>query len=148
MANIKNVIIFVIIAVVIFGGYWYFLKPSPEDKATLVSSAGTTAAPAAPSANSPASGAAAQKFLSLLLNVKNIKLEDGIFSDPAFLNLRDSSIVLNPEGNEGRINPFAKLGTDAPPPPEPGLEETAAPEETEEEAPVSDEGAPAAEPEA
>jgi hypothetical protein len=55
----------------------------------------------------------AKDFFALLLNVKNIKLDDAILSDPAFLSLRDSSIVLVPDGNEGRPNPFAKFGNDA-----------------------------------
>ena len=49
----------------------------------------------------------------VLLNVKNIKLDDSIFSDIAFSNLRDSSITLIPDGTEGRPNPFAPIGSDA-----------------------------------
>ena len=54
----------------------------------------------------------AKDFLNLLLNVKNIKLDDSIFADNAFNSLRDSSIVLTPDGNEGRPNPFAPLGSE------------------------------------
>ena len=54
-----------------------------------------------------------QDFLSLLLNVKNIKLDDSIFSDPAFINLHDSSITLTPDAVVGRPNPFAQFGNDA-----------------------------------
>ena len=53
-----------------------------------------------------------QDFLSLLLNVKSIKLDSTIFDDPAFLSLYDSSITLTPDGTEGRVNPFAPLGAD------------------------------------
>lgn len=138
MAKAKNILIFIAIAAVIFGGY-YFLKPDPSEKAALVSTSGAAAAPSAEPDSSSGTSAAASKFLSLLLNVKNIKLEDSIFTDPAFQTLRDSSIVLNPEGNEGRINPFAKLGTDAPVVPESESEpESVVPEDVEEEAPVSD----------
>lgn len=55
----------------------------------------------------------AKNFLSLLLSVKNIKIEDSIFSDPAFVGLRDSSIYLNPDGTEGRPNPFAPVGVES-----------------------------------
>lgn len=55
----------------------------------------------------------AKNFLSLLLSVKNIKIEDSIFSDPAFVGLRDSSILLSPDGTEGRPNPFAPVGVES-----------------------------------
>ncbi len=55
----------------------------------------------------------AKDFLVLLSNVKNIKLDDTIFSDPAFNSLHDSSITLIPDGTEGRPNPFAQFGNDA-----------------------------------
>lgn len=53
-----------------------------------------------------------QEFLPILLNVKGIKLDDSIFYDPAFISLKDSSIVLVQDGNEGRPNPFAPIGYD------------------------------------
>ena len=55
----------------------------------------------------------AKNLLSILLSVKSIKLNDAIFSDTAFINLRDSSILLTPSGDEGRANPFAPVGSDA-----------------------------------
>ena len=60
----------------------------------------------------PTPPAVGEEFLTTLLNIKNIKLEDGIFSDPAFATLKDSTIELVSEGNEGRINPFAPIGVD------------------------------------
>ena len=53
-----------------------------------------------------------QDFLPMLLSVKTIRLDDSIFSDPAFMSLVDGSIELIPEGNEGRPNPFAPLGAE------------------------------------
>ena len=104
--------------------YIFFLKPEPADDATLVSAPNSTAVNAE---TAPVSGAGSQNgaslaagdFLTLLLNVKNIKLEDAIFSDPAFQGLTDSSITLEPDGNEGRPNPFAPLGQDIIPAPVP-----------------------------
>ena len=55
-----------------------------------------------------------QNFVSVLLNIKNIKLDDAIFSDPAFNNLHDQNISLKPDGTEGRPNPFAQFGNDNP----------------------------------
>ena len=54
----------------------------------------------------------AKDFLTLLLSVKNIKLDDAIFFDVAFNSLHDSSITLIPDGTEGRPNPFAQFGND------------------------------------
>lgn len=49
----------------------------------------------------------------MLLNVKKIKLNSSIFSNTAFINLHDSSILLSPSGDEGRLNPFAPIGFEA-----------------------------------
>jgi hypothetical protein len=56
----------------------------------------------------------AQDFLDLLLNIQSIKLDNAIFSDNAFINIskHDTSIILTPDGTEGRPNPFAPLGAD------------------------------------
>src|SRR3989344_7813349 len=117
MPKVKNIIIFVSLAVALFAGYFFFLKPSNEKQATLTSS---TPNPL-PSAGSIPDAAVSQgveagNFLSLLLNVQTIKLNGAIFSSPAFRNLRDSSIELGLDGTEGRPNPFAQLGLEAPAP--------------------------------
>ena len=88
--------------------YVYFLKPSPEED-SLVSSTGLSAIPASPTEGNESPD---KDFLPLLLSVKNIRLNDAIFSDPSFTALTDSSIELLPEGNEGRPNPFAPLGSE------------------------------------
>jgi hypothetical protein len=112
MPTIKNIIIFIVIAAVFVGAYFYFTKGSSTDTASLVSAPVNTFPI---NMNTPApinNSAVAQEFLSSLLNVKNIKLNDAIFTDNAFISLHDSSIVLTPDGNEGRPNPFAPLGND------------------------------------
>jgi predicted permease len=112
--KIKNIIIFTGIAIIFISIYIFFIK-GDEPENNLVSSPGTTSFVGSNTKNTTIldqSPALAQDFLSLLLNVRNIKLDDTIFSDSAFNSLRDSSIVLVPDGNEGRPNPFAPLGTD------------------------------------
>ena len=52
------------------------------------------------------------QFSEQKTTVKNIKLNDAIFSDVTFNSLRDSSITLTPDGNEGRPNPFAQFGNE------------------------------------
>lgn len=113
MAKIKNIIIFVAIGVALVLVYIFFLKPTGEE-ASLVSS--TTAAPGSENMVTNTLGetsVSADEFLTLLLNVKNIGLDISIFSDVAFNSLHDSSVILNPDGNEGRPNPFAQFGNDA-----------------------------------
>ncbi|MEK7071418.1 MAG: hypothetical protein AAB943_00595 [Patescibacteria group bacterium] len=100
---------FVGIALVLTLAYLFFIK-GDEEEAALVSSS-TTAVPENTN-NSNVNSSLAQDFLSLLLNITSLKLDDSIFSDPAFLTLHDSSIILVPDGNEGRPNPFAPIGSD------------------------------------
>jgi hypothetical protein len=122
MPKIKNIIIFIIIAVAFILIYIFFLKPSPPE-ASLVSS-GASALPnidgSSPNVSTSGSDSlATQNFLDLFSSVKNIKLDDAVFADPAFGSLRDSSIILVPDGTEGRPNPFAQF--DAPVPTLPSL---------------------------
>lgn len=109
----KNIIIFVAIAIIFSLIYIFFIKSSSDDATSLVSSgeqpSSTLTDTGAPDPNS----LIAKDFLSLLLNVKTIKLNDSIFSNIAFLSLHDSSIILIPDGTEGRPNPFAPIGIDS-----------------------------------
>ncbi|MSU44708.1 hypothetical protein EXS45_00795 [Candidatus Nomurabacteria bacterium] len=113
MPTIKNIIIFIVIAIIFVLIYVYFIKKD-TDTATLVSSVTPLVTSSGDTLAIEDNSAVAQEFLTLLLSVKSIKLDDAIFSDNAFISLYDSSITLIPDGNEGRINPFAPLGTDNP----------------------------------
>jgi len=109
MPSIKNIIIFIAIGISMVLIYLFFIKGSGEqsnlvpETTTLLS--GTTSLV-------EVDNTFGQDFLALLLSVKNIKLDDSIFSNPAFTSLHDSSILLIPDGNEGRANPFAPIGAD------------------------------------
>jgi len=117
MPKIKNIIIFIAIALVIFLIYLFFTKPSEEEPSlvssetnvTLPNMDGSTPNPSISNTNSEV----AKDFLVIFSNIKNLKLNDAIFSDPAFISLHDSSIVLIPDGTEGRPNPFAPIGNDS-----------------------------------
>ena len=121
MPKIRNIIIFIAIAGVFVLIYIYFIKPpAPTDNLITTtttlpsgSTTGATTSGVASSDTTDATGAVAADFLALLLNVKNIKLDDSIFSNPAFNSLHDSSITLTPDGTEGRPNPFAQFGNDS-----------------------------------
>ncbi len=108
--SIRNIIIFVGLAAVFSSVYILFIK-SPED-ANLVSNSIDTIANTVATMPSGEQNVLAQNFLSLLLNIKNIKLDDSIFSEKAFQSLHDSSIVLIPDASSGRPNPFAQFGSD------------------------------------
>jgi len=110
--KIKNIIIFVTIGLIFVLIYIFFIKePSIDEDTTLVSSTEVNS-PLVSTGTEGASPVIAEDFLALLLNVTNIKLNDSIFSDMAFSSLHDSSIILTPDGNEGRPNPFAPIGSD------------------------------------
>ena len=111
-SKIKNIIIFTVVAVLLILIYIFFIKPEPEEQ-NLVSSSPVTVLPSSDTVNQ--NSLIARDFLSLLLSVKSIKLNDAIFSNGAFINLHDSSILLtSPQpGDEGRLNPFAPIGYDA-----------------------------------
>ena len=116
-SKIKNIILFTAITALLILAYIFFFKKSPVEE-NLVSTNNTGAV-------SPANNAADQTsrttedLLSVLLSARSIKLDDSIFSDSAFLRLKDSSIYLNPPTDEGRPNPFAPIGVDNLAPPTP-----------------------------
>jgi len=115
MPKIKNILIFTSIAAVFALIFFYFIRSSTgPEQSNLVSLPVSTTTDTNVSAGSVpvSSPVVAKDFLTLLLSVKNIKLDDSVLSDPAFSNLHDSSIVLVPDGNEGRPNPFAQFGND------------------------------------
>ncbi len=112
-SKIKNIIIFAVIIIVVIAAYFFFTNKKTPALPSLSGSAG------APIENTPAvsdqnaiDATSGQEFLATLLSIKNITLNDHIFSDPAFKTLNDSTKELVPEGNEGRPNPFAPIGTD------------------------------------
>ncbi len=108
MPTTKNIIIFIAIGAVVVLGYVLFFKKSPEEK-VLVSAP----TPFTQTQTPAPGGAAAKDFLTLLLSVRSIKLDDAIFSNVAFTSLDPShSIILVPDGSEGRPNPFAPFGSD------------------------------------
>lgn len=116
-SKIKNIIIFSGIAFAFILIYIFFIKPS-SDQANLAPLQNTTTLPNI-DGTVPGVGTTntnpliAKDFLVLLSSVKNIKLDDTIFSDQAFNSLHDSSITLIPDGTEGRPNPFAQFGNES-----------------------------------
>ncbi len=113
-SKIKNIILFTIATAFLILAYMFFFKKAP-DQQNLVSTDNTgTVFKSDVVANQTSK--TTEDLLSVLLSVRGIKLDDSIFSDEAFLRLKDSSIFLNPPTDEGRPNPFAPIGTDNPTP--------------------------------
>jgi hypothetical protein len=119
-SKIKNIIIFLIIAAALILAYVFFFKKSPDEANLTFSS--PEVMNLLPNTDISSQGVPVDtEFLSVLLSIKNIRLNDAIFSSIAFTSLRDSSITLDPDGTEGRKNPFAQIGFDAEAPITPNL---------------------------
>ncbi|OIO29590.1 hypothetical protein COX93_03270 [Candidatus Nomurabacteria bacterium CG_4_10_14_0_2_um_filter_30_12] len=110
-SKIKNIIIFTVIGVSLILVYIFFIKKAP-DQGNLISSFSTSGIVPENTGIQDGDSTVSQDFLSVLLGVKNIKLDDSIFSNKSFINLHDSSILLTSPGDEGRVNPFAPIGND------------------------------------
>ena len=111
-SNIKNILIGVAVLLALVAAYFLFIKKAPTQDALTSTSGITTGGDS--TGNAVASSEIGKDFVTFLLSVKSIKLDDAIFSDPAFLSLKDSSILilLIDSGAMGRPNPFAPIGSD------------------------------------
>ncbi|MCU0660620.1 MAG: hypothetical protein MUD00_03375 [Candidatus Pacebacteria bacterium] len=107
--KIKNIIIFVAIFALLVVGYVLFFGNKAETPA-LTSTAGISGSSTATTVTGTSD--VGKEFLATLLNLRTIKLDDSIFSDPAFRSLQDFELALIPEANPGRLNPFLPLGSD------------------------------------
>ena len=115
----KNILIFVALAVIIGISAFYFLRKNPEE-ADLVSTAGTATTPT--SSVGTLDSSTTNSFLTLLLSVRSVSLDDSIFNDRVFNSLRDSTVYIYPDDNNGRLNPFAPIGVEPTPTEESPLE--------------------------
>jgi len=95
LSRYKNILIIGLVIVVAFFGYSFFFTNSSDQ--ALTQSAGNT------------TGTVDNELIALLLELKSLKLDDGIFSDAAFQSLEDFSQNIVPEP-VGRVNPFAPFG--------------------------------------
>ncbi len=107
--KIKNIIIFAGIFILLVVGYVVFFKKDNTQTPALVTTSGVAGSS---TQSTVAGGDVGREFLTTLLNLQNIKLDDSIFTNTAFLNLKDFELTLIQETNPGRTNPFLPLGTD------------------------------------
>lgn len=109
-STIKNILIGVVVVGALALAYFFFIKKAPEEP-NLSSSSGVT--DTSGGTNTSAINAEISKdFISLLLSVRSIKLDDNILSDPSFLSLKDTTITIVQSEPEGRPNPFAPIGAE------------------------------------
>ncbi len=115
--KIKNIIIIIVVAGALIFLYFALFGGGGSENAPLTSSVPAGGLrdfnSALPDLSNSSGLAVGNSFLSLLLSVKSVRLDDSIFSEAAWSSLNDSSVVLNPvSGDEGRSNPFAPIGVD------------------------------------
>jgi hypothetical protein len=111
-SKIKNIIIGVVVIAVLVLVYIFFIKKSSTETG-LTSSSGDSVVAEVPGASSTNAEEVGKDFITVLLSVKSINLDDSIFKDKAFMSLNDSSITLIQVGDEGRPNPFAPIGSES-----------------------------------
>ncbi len=95
----KKIFIILIIIAVALLAFWYLgnnNQPSDSSLSTTVSAPQSTDA---------------KYIYSLLQSMKQVKLDNSIFSNPVFTSLKDNTIMLSPQ-DSGRNNPFAPIGTE------------------------------------
>ncbi len=120
---IKTFLILIVLAGIGYGVYFYFSKQniatpvlntasSPIAPVASTTSQNTSTASNSTSTTTTNPAMSEQDFLTILLSVRKINLNQEIFKEPAFGTLQNSTIQLVPDGNEGRPNPFAPIGID------------------------------------
>ena len=108
----KNIMIFVGIGVIAVLAYVFLFKKEEEANLTTnTNPLSTVTINTVPENNIDSD--LSKDILATLSSVKNITLDDALFSSNAFLSLVDGTVPLDPDGNEGRLNPFAPIGVDS-----------------------------------
>ncbi len=96
MSNLlKNLLIALGLAVILFIGYVLFIKEGDESELSTTSF-------------SQEAELQTQELLATLGELESIDVEGRVFSDPLFVSLKDFRIDLGTQA-DGRVNPFAPL---------------------------------------
>ncbi len=101
MALIKKNMVLIGVLVVVAGLLYYFFMSSGSGE--LLTSSQDSELPVS------------QEILATLGNLRTIKLDNSIFSDPLFISLSDFGVSIPPAA-AGRRNPFAPVGQNGPTP--------------------------------
>lgn len=100
MDIIKNKLLMGALAAVAVVGLGYYLWSSSASS-PLLSSGGEGTSPIS------------QEILVTLGQLRTIRLDPGVFTDPTFVSLSDFGVTIPPQ-NAGRRNPFAPVGAASP----------------------------------
>ncbi len=107
------IILAVVVGIGMLGYKFLFKKDAPVSSDTgLATTAGVSTDPAVTATADASVTTSSNQFLSLLLDVQSIKLDDTLFASPSFTTLQDLSRPIAPDTNPGRANPFAPIGDD------------------------------------
>lgn len=93
---LSHKIMLVALAVLVAIGVWFGLTSATPSDSLL-------------STETVSEGGPEQELVSTLLALRSVKLDGAIFTDPAFMSLKDFSTQIVPEP-VGRPNPFAPVG--------------------------------------
>jgi hypothetical protein len=86
----------VVLLFLAFLGYKLFVQQPSVDTSTTLTDTGLPG----------------QDILTLVQKLNAVSINQGIFQNPMFSNLRDFSQTIFPEA-QGRVNPFATIGSDS-----------------------------------
>jgi hypothetical protein len=111
-SKIKN-LIFVLVGLALILVYILFFKKDKVEENLTVNNAPINTAEINTVSNNPIDDKLSNEILATLSSIKSITLEDKIFKSQSFNSLVDGTVPLVQDGNEGRPNPFAPIGTDA-----------------------------------
>lgn len=110
-SKIKN-LIFVLVGLALILVYILFFKKDKVEENLTINSNSINTAEINTVATNPIDDQLSNEILATLSSIKSITLEDKIFKSNAFNSLIDGTVPLVQDGNEGRPNPFAPIGTD------------------------------------
>ena len=99
----KTIITIVIIGLLILLAFWYL-------GGSGANTAGNSSLTATSNGVDTSNSTDAQQIYSLLQQMSQVKLDDSLFTNPSFQNLRDNTVIFS-AGTPGRANPFAPIGT-------------------------------------
>ena len=106
----RNMIIIIAVVVVALIAYIvFFKKDDSAQTGGLTTLAGDTTTPGAATSDVQVTS---QQFLTELLNIDSINIDNSIVTNPAFVVLKDRSLPIDPDNDPGRINPFAPIGAE------------------------------------
>jgi len=98
MKNKNNIIIMIVVIIIIVFAVVYLRKGTVDDSSLSTDT-------------QTSNSADAQLVYTLLKKMSFVKLDDSIFSNQLFINLKDNTVILDRQ-DVGRQNPFAPIGGD------------------------------------